>query len=286
MRSRPPSGSGVVTWYRNRRGEQLWYEERGSGYPVVLLHGWCMSSAVWKYQFDDLSGSLRLVAPDLRGHGNSHGSSDHLDFDSFANDLVDLFDCLELTQAVLIGWSLGAQIVLQAVSELSGRLAGQILVSATPRFTATHDFPYGLVANEAGGMRTKIERNLQRALEGFVSRLFAPGELENHPCAAEIRQLLAGIPSPDVTAILDALETLVRADMRNILASIVLPTLIVNGACDRVCLPQASTYLKEHIPGAEQIVIPNCGHAPFLTHSSQFNAEIAGFVGRNSEKNV
>ncbi len=267
-----------MTWYRNRRGEQLWYEDQGAGCPVVLVHGWCMSSAVWKYQFDGLSADLRLLAPDFRGHGRSHGSFSHLNFDSFANDLIDLFDCLELSKVILVGWSMGAQIALHASTGLSGMLAGLVLVSATPRFTASDDYPHGLAVNEVDGMRSKVERNTQRALEGFISRLFAEGELEGHPFAAEIRHLLAEIPSPDSAAVLEALEALTRADMRNLLSSIAIPTLIVNGALDRICLPEASTYLKEHIPGAEQTAMPGCGHAPFLTHSRQFNAEIIRFA--------
>jgi pimeloyl-[acyl-carrier protein] methyl ester esterase len=267
-----------MTWYRNRRDEQLWYEDSGTGCPVVLLHGWCMSSAVWKYQYDGLSAAYRLLAPDLRGHGRSHDSYRHLDFDSFAEDLADFFDRLELANVVLVGWSMGAQIALHASAGLSGRVAGLVLVSATPRFTATSDFPHGLAAYEASGMRLKVERNRQRALEGFISRLFAAGELDDHPCAAEIRQLLAEIPAPDSAALLDALESLTLADMRHVLATIAVPTLIINGAQDRICLPQASQYLYEHITGAGHTVMPECGHAPFLTRSLQFNTEIIRFA--------
>ncbi len=266
-----------MSWYRNRSGEQLWYEEQGIGCPVVLVHGWCMSSAVWKYQFAGISGDLRIMAPDLRGHGRSRGSAGHMSFDGFANDLIDMFDCLELSKVILVGWSMGAQIALHASTELSDRLAGLVLVSATPRFTASDDFPFGLQGSEADGMRLKVQRNSQRALEGFFSRIFAEGELEGHHLASEIKQLLSEMPSPDSTALLDALETLTRADMRHVLASIAIPTLILNGTHDRICLPQASTYLRKHIPGAEQTVIPGCGHAPFLTQSKLFNAEIIQF---------
>jgi pimeloyl-[acyl-carrier protein] methyl ester esterase len=264
-------------WYRNRSDEQLWYEEQGNGCPVVLVHGWCMSSAVWKYQFAGLSDALRTLAPDLRGHGRSRGNVSHMSFEGFANDLIDMFDKLELSKVILVGWSMGAQIALHASTGLSDRLAGLVLVSATPRFAASDDFPFGLNRSEADGMRLKVLRNTQRALEGFISRLFAEGELEGHPLASEIKQLLSKIPSPDSAAVLEALETLTRADMRHILASIAIPTLILNGTDDRICLPQASTYLRNNIPGAEQTVMPGCGHAPFLTQSRLFNAEIIRF---------
>ena len=275
-----------MPWYENRRGERLWYEDHGGGCPVVFVHGWCMSSAVWKFQFEGLASSLRVLAPDLRGHGLSRGVSDELNFRTFADDLIDLFERLNLSNAILVGWSMGAQIALQSCAELSGRLAGMLLVSGTPCFTALDGFPHGVAESEVRGMRLKVQRNLQRALAGFYSRLFAEGELENSSAGPEIKLLLQAIESPDTVAVLDALEALAGADMRHLLANISVPTLILNGASDQICLPQASNYLKEQIPDAEQTVFPGCGHAPFLTYSHQFNAEIIRFTGSMSGENA
>jgi pimeloyl-[acyl-carrier protein] methyl ester esterase len=266
-----------MPWYENRSGEKLWYEDRGAGCPVVLVHGWCMSSAVWKYQFDGLAASVRLIAPDLRGHGHSKGIATQMGFDGFVNDLADLFNELDLSGAVLAGWSMGAQIALQAYAELSGRLAGLVLVSATPCFTVCDGFAHGLSASEARGMRLKVERNIRRALDGFHSRLFTKVELENHPSSPDIQQILAQIELPDTAAALDALDALAGTDMRPLLAGIDPPVLIVNGAEDQICLPQASCYLSEHIAGAEHIVFPGCGHVPFLTRSHQFNDGLTRF---------
>ncbi|MDD2308268.1 MAG: alpha/beta fold hydrolase [Desulfuromonadaceae bacterium] len=267
-----------MPWYENRRGEKLWYEDKGMGRPVVLVHGWCLSSAVWKYQFDGLAASDRILAPDLRGHGRSRGISGSLSFDVFVEDLVDLFGSLNLADAVLVGWSMGGQIALKSYAELSDRLAGLVLVSATPSFTASADFPHGLSLNEVAGMRLKVQRNSQRAMNGFSARLFATGELENNSSAAEIKQLLSSMAAPDIAAMLDALDALAGADMRHLLGTISVPTLILNGAMDEICLPQASCYLKAHIPNATQAIFPECGHAPFLTQSYQFNGRIIRFV--------
>lgn len=252
----------------------------------MFVHGWCMSSAVWKFQFEGLASSLHTLAPDLRGHGRSREVSGDLSFNAFADDLIDLFNRLNLSKAILVGWSMGAQIALQSCAELSGRLAGMVLVSGTPCFTALDGFPHGVAESEVRGMRLKVQRNLQRALDGFYSRLFAEGELENSPAAPEIKLLLREIVSPDTAAVLDALEALAGADMRHKLANISVPTLILNGTSDQICLPQASSYLKEHIPGAEQTVFPGCGHAPFLTYSTKFNAEIIRFTGSMSGENA
>lgn len=275
-----------MPWYKNRNGEQLWYEDEGAGCPVLLLHGWCMSTAVWKYQFEGLAASFRLIAPDLRGHGRSRETSGSLSFDSFANDLFDLFEYLNLSQVVIVGWSMGAQIAIQSCAELSGRLAGMVLVSATPRFIAADDFPHGLTCKEAEGMRLKVQRNTRRALDGFYTRLFAEGELGKDPSEFEVNQLLSTMPTPDTAAVLDALDGLVGTDMRTLLAPIAIPVLIVNGALDQICLPGASSYLRVHIRGARQVMFPHSGHAPFLSHYQQFNDEISGFARRECEHNA
>ncbi|MDD2898805.1 MAG: alpha/beta hydrolase [Desulfuromonadaceae bacterium] len=275
-----------MPWYENRVGEQLWYEEQGAGTPVVLIHGWCMSSAVWKYQFKDLPASMHLVAPDLRGHGRSAGISGGQDFGTFATDLIDLLDRLNISKAVLVGWSMGGQIALQVSAGFPGKVAGMVLVSATPRFTAGAGFPYGLAANEAHGMRLKVQRNVKRALEGFHTRLVADGEITDADGAMEIQQLLSTLPLPESSTVVDALDTLVATDMRELLPTVSVPTLIVNGEKDRVCLPEASLYLKLHISGAEQSVYRNCGHMPFMTRSNRFNTELIRFTRRLCEQNA
>lgn len=275
-----------MAWYENRRGELLWYEDAGIGHPIVLVHGWCMSSVVWMYQFDRLADSLRLVAPDLRGHGRSRDVSGYCDFQRFADDLVDLLVALDLTHVILVGWSMGAQIVMQSYFEHANRIAGMVLVSATPCFTASHDFSYGLAESEVNGMRIKLRRNTQRALTDFYTRMFADGELGCHLSASEIMQLLSTVISPDTSALFEALDALDRMDMRDRLTTIRIPTLIINGALDQICLPQASRYLYEHIQGAEHVVFPDCGHAPFMTRRDEFNVEITEFARRVREQNV
>ena len=157
------------------------------------------------------------------------------------------------------------------------------LVSATPCFAASADFPHALAENEARGMRLKVQRNTGRALAGFYALMFAEGELEGHLAAAEIKELLASIVPPDTATSLEALDALVQTDMRGLLAGITVPTLIINGAQDQICLPQASSYLQEHIPGSVQVLFPQSGHAPFLTSADLFNAEIVRFTRRVCE---
>lgn len=275
-----------MPWYKNRYGEQLWYEERGEGWPVVLLHGWCISSAVWHYQLTALHDSIRVIAPDLRGHGCSREVCCELNFDRFANDIADLFEALNLKQAVLTGWSMGAQIAMKVYRQLSERLYGMALVSATPCFTATHDFSHALAYNETRGMRLRLMRNSRQTVNSFYSRIFAEGELESNPFATEIRELLASITAPNTAVAINALDALASADMRGLLPEIAIPTLIINGDLDQICLPQASCYIKEQISGSEQVIFYRSGHAPFLSQPAKFNAELTRFVRSVCDKHT
>ncbi|MFA7404034.1 MAG: alpha/beta hydrolase, partial [Pelobacteraceae bacterium] len=145
---------------------------------------------------------------------------------------------------------------------------------------------FALAAKEAHGMRLKVQRNPQRALDGFYTGMFAEEELEGLSDASEIRELVSTITFPDTAAVLEALDALAQADMRSLLAAILTRTLIMNGELDRICLPQASRYLNEHIAGSQQIPFKNCGHVPFLSQSIQFNSELLQFARSVCEQGV
>jgi len=266
-----------VPWYFNDKGTRLWYEEKGTGPVIVLVHGWCKTSAVWHFQLDALSECFHVIAPDLAGYGKSGSQSDDLNINSYSADLVAMFNSLDLNNALLVGWSQGAQIVLQASLILRERLSGVVLVSGTPRFTSSADYPYGLSEAEAKGMANKVMRNPGRALTGFNAHMFAEHELERSPNREKIQELLSSEPIPDAQIAIQGLMALYQADLRSILCEINLPTLIINGDQDPICLPGASSYLAENIESSHQVIFPDCGHAPFLTYSEKFNSCISDF---------
>jgi len=259
-------------------GEGLWCEERGTGRPLVLLHGWCMSSAVWEGQLTGLSDGYRVIAPDLSGHGRSGLPRDGFTMAGCVEELAGLFQRLDLRDVVLCGWSLGSMIAIRALPQLRGRVAGLVLVGGTPRFTRGDNFPYGLSVNEVEGMARKVERNLRRALDGFIGRMFAESECTDEQTAALVRGIQTAVPLPETGTALQALQVLAEVDLRGELSAIDLPLLVINGNRDLICLPQASDYLAGAIGGARQVVFPGCGHAPFLTDPAHFNRCLEEFM--------
>lgn len=272
-----------MAWYENNTGDRLWYEDKGVGPVIVLLHGWCKSSAVWRFQIDALSEHFRVIAPDLAGYGKSASPSNDMYIGDYSADLVALFNSLDLKKTLLVGWSQGAQIVLQASLDLRERLSGIVLVSGTPRFTSSDDFPYGLTETEANGMANKVRRNLARALAGFNAHMFTENELENASNREQILEMLSSEPVPDTSTAIQGLKALYQADLRSILCRIEMPALVINGDKDPICLPGASSFLAENISESRQVIFSGCGHAPFLSHAEEFNNCISDYVRGNPD---
>jgi pimeloyl-[acyl-carrier protein] methyl ester esterase len=238
-----------------------------------------MSSVVWRFQFDRLS-SFRVIAPDLAGHGRSAAASDGCHLEGLATDIAALFRHLDLSGALLAGWSLGAQVAVRALPLIRECLGGLVLICGTPRFTASADFPHGLSKVEADGMGLKVRRSITRALEGFTARMFAPGELDDPSLAADIRALLASVAVPETDTALQALTALVETDLRGELASLDCPTFVISGERDVICPASASAFMAGVIPGCDYLELAGCGHAPFLTRSAAVNSALADFRER------
>jgi pimeloyl-ACP methyl ester esterase len=266
-----------MSFIKTSAGVEIYYEETGQGCPLVMLHGWSMSNRVWRFQ-KELADSCRLVIPDLRGHGRSSAPAAGYLLENLAGDVVALFERLELTNAVLLGWSLGSQVALAAFPKLQERLASLVLVGATPRFTATDGHPWGLPTTELRGIGLRLRRNFTGTMGEFFRGMFAAEELSREQENLIAREIvMAGhLPKPAVTQA--TLNILASADLRAILPEIRLPVLIIHGSADAVCPPGAARYLAERLPDARLVMLDGAGHAPFLSRPDEFNAILRKFL--------
>jgi pimeloyl-[acyl-carrier protein] methyl ester esterase len=235
-----------------------------------------MSSAVWELQRSGLRNSFRVITIDLPGHGNSPPDSNGFNLTVCAEDIYGLLEHLGAFNAILVGWSLGAMIAAETYLKYSEQISALVLVSGTPCFVRAEDFPYGLLQNEVDGMAIKVQRNTRRALNDFLTRMLASGEKDMD----YVYNLLKSLPEPSTDVALQALQVLVKTDLRERLSLINCPTRIINGDRDVICLPQASNYMLNTITGADQIVFSGCGHVPFLTQSTKFNTCLEEFRER------
>jgi pimeloyl-[acyl-carrier protein] methyl ester esterase len=258
------------------RGEPtLHHEDEGSGIPVVLVHGWSFSSAVFSDEIGILSRTHRVIAPDLRGHGRS--SAGAFTLRHLAEDVARLVERLALDRPILAGWSLGAQVVLAALPLVRARVSAAVLVSGTPRFTVGDGWTHGLPARSVEVLAQRVRRDPSRALARFFDGMFAEGELDEagRGRAACAR---AAIPLPDPEAAAAGLDLLAREDLRPGLPRLGVPTLLVHGERDPICPPAASRAMAVAIPGARLCVLPGVGHAPFLSRPGALAAALQPFL--------
>ncbi len=272
---------GTVMYFRLHTNEDLYYEELGEGSPIVFIHGWAMSGIVWHFQKKALTDSWRVIVPDLRGHGRSVAPmSTKLTLSDMAEDLVELIQGLSLERVVLVGWSLGGMVALEAFAALKELLAGLVLVGTTPRFVAGEGYAHGLPSKDIRGMAIRLQRDYAKTMGDFFKKMFAPDEIQQDQYQRVVREIILLGRQPASGVALQGLELLAGADLRRILPRIDRPVLLLHGSCDTISLPAASQYMAEHIPDSEMEVMKGCGHAPFLSHPEEFNRLLGGFLER------
>jgi pimeloyl-[acyl-carrier protein] methyl ester esterase len=259
-------------------GQRLHVEEQGEGPPVLLLHGWAMSSDALAPLAERLSARHRTLRYDLRGHGRSPAAPSAT-LAAHAHDLVGLMEALGLERVLAVAWSLGAQVLLRALPAARGRLRGAVLIGATPRFTLCEGWGHGLPARQVELLAQRFRRDPARTRARFLADLLAPPERERLG-AERLAALDAAMPLPETAAALAGLEILATEDLRGGLAALDLPTLLLHGEADPICLPGASEAMARAIPGARRTTFPGAGHAPFLTDPDAVAEAILGFAGQ------
>lgn len=268
-----------MAWLALQNGTNLWYEDMGQGRPILLLHGWCFSSAIWRYQMDSLSKNFRVIALDFPGHGSSGAGCDTFTLESAAAAISRLSGLLGLRDVILCGWSLGAIVGLETLSLVSSKISALVLVGATPKFTVSTDWKYGLSEYDVNGLGVAYRRSPAKARAKFVSGMFIQAEIKNVEHIVELQAIIDSIPLPETEIALQGLEILNKADLRHRLPGIEKPVLIISGDDDSICLPAASCYLSKSL-NCELKTFINSGHAPFLTYNSLFNDTIVQFIRR------
>lgn len=254
----------------------LHFHEAGSGRPVIFVHGWAMSGRAWRFQ-QELEDVARPIFLDLRGHGQSAQASSYT-LDDYASDLAGFFEEHALQDAVLVAWSMGVQVALQAFRDLRPRLAGMVLVGGNARYASTDDYPHGKAPVEVKGMGLRLRRDYQKTMGDFFKGMFAEGELDHARYQRIVHEIVMGGRSADPEAVRQSLDILATADLREELPQVDRPVLVVHGELDTVCPAAASEYLAQRLPMARLEMLPGCGHAPFMSRPEQFNELLRGFI--------
>lgn len=246
------------------RRQGLHWIEIGRGLPLVLLHGWSMSHAVFQELAACLQNDFRLLIPDLPGHGQSEALAP-CTLETMLTRLMQVFSVELREPFALLGWSLGGQLAQSWATAEPGCLRRLILLATTPRFCAGRDWPHGLPAGELRLLRRNLQQRYLATLGDFFDLQFKTEALSPERRREILGFAVRPVGPPPAAQALETLEMLALADLRPVVSSIKTPTLVIHGQDDAIIPHGAGEFLAAQIPGAQMLSLPATGHAPFLS---------------------
>lgn len=259
----------------------LYYEQHGQGPDVVLLHGWSFHGGVWADVARALAARYRVTVIDLPGHGRSCD----VILDAFTPEmLAESVQRVVPGPAIWIGWSLGGFIALAAAQHTPQAVTKLVLVSATPKYVRSADWPHAMLPSVFAQFAQDVETDYAATFTRFLSLQSAAGEDRN--MLRKLRDELFLYGEPAKGALRGGLQLLRDEDRRAVLPEINIPTLVIHGERDRLVPVGAAQYVADRLPDARLEIIPGAGHAPFLSHPAVFMKKLEAFLqyGKTSER--
>lgn len=250
-------------------GIAIGYDDAGSGPALVLVHGHPFDRSMWRPQVEHFSQrGWRVIAPDLRGYGDSTAVADEIPFETFARDIAALLDQLAAGPIVLAGLSMGGQIAMDFYRLFSERVRGLVLADTTPQ------------AESDAGKRTRramAERLLREGMAGYADEVLpamvAPANLRTNPAVGEhVLRMMRGTAPAGAAAALRARAE--RHDYVELLGRVAVPALIVVGRDDEFTPVSDAQFMHERIPGSILAIVDNAAHMPNLEQPIEFNAAV------------
>ncbi|MGE8408949.1 MAG: alpha/beta fold hydrolase [Pseudomonas sp.] len=249
------------------------YLSTGQGQPVVLIHGVGLNKEMWGGQIVGLAGDYRVIAYDMLGHGQSPRPASGTDLQGYAAQLAELLDHLQITQATVIGFSMGGLVARAFALHYPQRLAALVVLNSV--FNRSPEQSAGVIARAAQAAEHGPDANAEAALARWFSREY---QAANPAQVAALRQTLAG---NDPQGYLTTYELFATQDMYRAadLGNIQVPTLIATGEFDLGSTPAMSRELAERIPGAQSIVLPEQRHMMPVESPRLVNQMLLDFLG-------
>jgi len=261
---------------------KLFYQDLGTGNPVVLIHGWPLSHEMWDYQLAELPAhGIRVVAYDRRGFGKSTQTWDGYDYDTLADDLKAVLDELNLQNVTLVGFSMGGGEVARYMSRHGGaRVSKVAFISAvTPYLLKTEDNPDGVDQEVFDEISANIKKDRADFLQTFGKQFYGVNLLNQPVSQAHLDGDFARAYVASHKATLDCATSFSTTDFRDDLAQIQVPALIIHGDSDKtVPLEASGERTAEALPSAQYIVYEGAPHGLFVTEKDRLNEDLLSFI--------
>jgi len=264
---------------------QLYYEDFGSGQPIILIHGWPLSSQSWELQIPVLLDlGYRVIAYDRKGFGKSAPTLDGYDYDSLATDLHEIITQLNLTNVILFGFSMGGGEVVRYLTNYGSENVDKIALisSIIPLVKQKDDNPQGVPQDDLDGIMENLKKKRISFLESFHKNFYNYGLLSQKVGQQQLNfdWNISSQASPIAT--IKCAESWANTDFRPELANINVKTLIVHGDDDQIVPVETSAkQAKEGIKDHEYVIIDGAPHGLNVTHAEQLNQIIINFLSNN-----
>jgi non-heme chloroperoxidase len=277
----------ITVGKENSGNIDLYYEDHGSGQPVVLIHGYPLSGVSWEKQVPALlEAGRRVITYDRRGFGKSSQPTTGYNYDTFAEDLQKVVTHLELRDFALVGFSMGGGEVARYLGKYGSKgVSKAVFIASVPPFLLkTKDNPEGVDGSVFEGIQKAIVADRYTFFTEFFKNfyntdVFMGKRVSEHVVHASWN-LAAGASA---TASLACVPTW-HEDFRNDLARVDVPTLVIHGDADRIVpITAAGMRTAKLIKGARLLTVKEGPHCITWTHAEQVNSALLEFLGKGKE---
>ena len=260
---------------------QLYYEDRGTGKPVVLIHGWPLSGGSWERQSAALlAAGYRVITYDRRGFGRSSAPSFGYDYDTMAGDTHKLLEALDVQDAALIGFSMGGGEVARYMGKYNqGRVTkAGFIASIAPALRKDGGNPDGADPAIFEGIKGEIEKDRYDFLQSFVKNFYNYTLLSHTVSDGKLQADFNVAALSSYQAMLFCVDAWLedfRADMK----AITVPTLVIHGDADAIVpLEVSGGRIPAMVPTAKLEVIKGGPHGLIWTHAPEVNSALLRFL--------
>lgn len=251
---------------------KLHVEAAGNGPDLALIHGWGMHGGVWDGVRDALARNFRLHVVDLPGYG----ASPMIDSYGLAGLAGEVAGALP-EKVSICGWSLGGQVALEIARRFPDRVSHLVLTATTPCFVARNDWPWAVRREVLLDFSAALETDYEGTLKRFLA-LQARGDETAKQVLKKLRETLFVKGRPNMEALRSGLRILLGSDLRDQVAAVKAPALLLHGDRDMLTPLGAASWLAKEMKGAHLEVVAGAAHAPFLSHPGEFAETMTGFL--------